>query len=222
MRLIRSAVFSLALLVLSPIIALAQNLAVSPSPRFSPAPPFSKSSEDPYLKEPFVYELDQTTVHFETSGVGSRDLIFRQRIQSESAVHEFGLLVYRFSSRFETLDVVYVRVRKPDGTVVDTPPTDVQELDSAVSREAPMYTDEREKHIAIKSLSVGDVLEADLHWTLHDPVAPGHFWFDYSYFHAGICLKEILAIDVPRNIPVKLRNCDPQSAAASPTPPPAH
>jgi len=39
-----------------------------------------------------------------------------------------------------------------------------------------MYTDEREKHLAIKSLSVGDILEAHFRWTVHDPIAPGHFW----------------------------------------------
>ena len=39
---------------------------------------------------------------------------------------------------------------------VETPASDIQEVDSAVSREAPMYTDQRERHIAIKSLSVGD------------------------------------------------------------------
>jgi uncharacterized protein DUF3857 len=43
------------------------------------------------------------------------------RIQSESAVRELGLLTYSFASSFETLDVVYVRVRKPDGSVVETP-----------------------------------------------------------------------------------------------------
>jgi len=94
--------------------------------------------------------------------------------------------------------------------VIETPTSDVQELDSAVSREAPMYTDQREKHIAVKSLSVGDVLEVNLRWTVHDAIAPGHFWFDYSYFRQGACLKEILEIDLPRDVPIKLRNTGPQ------------
>jgi tetratricopeptide (TPR) repeat protein len=131
-------------------------------------------------------------------GKGQRELTIRARIQSESAVRELGLLAYAFASSFESLDVVYVRVRKPDGSVVETPQFDVQELDSAVSREAPMYSDTREKHIAVKSLSVGDVLEAQLHWTMHDPIAPGHFWFVDSFFRGGICLKETLQLDLPK------------------------
>jgi hypothetical protein len=201
-----------ACLLLSPFFlssAFTPKQAPQASPTVSSAPA-NHPTDDSYAKEPYVYDLVQTAVRFEPDGKGYRDLILRVRIQSESAVHEFGLLVYSFSSKFESLEVVYARVRKPDGTVVETPASDVQELDSAVSREAPMYTDEREKHIAIKSLAVGDVLEVHLHWTINDPIAPGHFWFDYSYFHAGICLKEILEIDVPRSLAVKLRNSDPQ------------
>jgi hypothetical protein len=125
-------------------------------------------------------------------------------------VREFGLLTYPFASSFESLEVVYARVRKPDGSVVETPASEIQELDSAVSRQAPMYTDQREKHIAIKSLSASDVLELHVRWTIHDPIAPGHFWFDHSFFREGVCLKETLEIDVPRDLPVKLRNSDPQ------------
>lgn len=170
----------------------------------------TKQTADSYSKEPYVFESISNAVRFEADGTGQRDFTFRARIQSESAVREFGLLTYPFAARFETVDIMYVRVKKADGATVETPPSDVQEIDSAVSREAPMYTDSREKHIAVKALGVGDVLEAHVHWTVHDPIAPGHFWFDYSYFKGGICLDEKLDIDVPANVAVKVRNSDPQ------------
>lgn len=183
--------------------------ATAPPPMQSSA---SAGASTSYAKEPYVFELIESDVRFEADGTGQRDLTIRVRIQSESAVRQFGLLVYPFASSFESLDVVYVRVRRPDGTVLETPPSDVQELDSAVSREAPMYTDEREKHIAVKSLAVGDVLEGQLRWTVHEPMARGHFWYDDSYFKAGICLKEIIQFDVPANVSVKLRHVGPDPA----------
>jgi len=158
--------------------------------------------------EPYVFELVQNKIAFEADGKGYRDLVMRARVKSESAVREFGLLIYPFAASFETVQIPYVRVRKPDGSLVETPASDVQELDSPVSREAPMYTDQREKHVAVKSLSVGDTLEVNVHWTIHDPIARGHFWYDHSFFRDGVCLKEILEIDVPHNLPVKLRNPD--------------
>ncbi len=167
-----------------------------------------------YSKEPFVVELLEQHERFEADGKGQRELTLRVRVQSESAVRQFGLLVYPFASTFESLEVVYARVRKPDGTVIETPASDVQELDSAVSREAPMYTDEREKHVAIKSLSAGDILEAKFRWTIHDAMAPGHFWYDVNYFTGGICLKEVLEFDVPRGTTVKLHYDDPKPSSA--------
>src|SRR6266550_2732963 len=111
------------------------------------------SEKDSNSLEAYVFELIQTRIAFDANGKGYRDVVARVRINSESAVREFGLLTYPFASSFESLEVVYARVRKPDESVVETPASDIQELDSAVSREAPMYTDQREKHIAIKSLS---------------------------------------------------------------------
>jgi tetratricopeptide (TPR) repeat protein/transglutaminase-like putative cysteine protease len=188
--------------------AIGHQSPITASP--SPATTSKLSTADQYSQEPYVFELVERNIRFEADGKGQHDLTLRVRIQSESAVHEFGLLVYPYASSFETLDVLYVRVRRPDGTVIETPPTDIQELDTAVSREAPMYTDQREKHIAVKSLSIGDILEAQLRWTVHDPIAPGHFWFDHWYFTSGICLKETLRLDVPADVPIKLRNSEPQ------------
>ena len=187
----------------------AAQQASSPSGTPSPSPA-KTSAAAARAEEPYVIELLQNKVVFEADGKGYRDLMLRASIKSESAVREFGLLPYPFAAAFESLDIIYVRVRKPDGSVVETPPSDIQEVDSAVSREAPMYTDQREKHIAIKSLSAGDVLEVHVRWTIHDPVAPGHFWFDHNFFHDGICRKEILEIDVPSDLSVKLRSSAPQ------------
>jgi transglutaminase-like putative cysteine protease/tetratricopeptide (TPR) repeat protein len=163
-----------------------------------------------YSKEAYVVELLQLRARFEVDGRGWREFTIRARVQSESAVRDLGLLVYPYASSFETLDVVYARARKPDGSVVETPASDVQDLDSAVSREAPMYTDGREKHVAVKSLSPGDILEAQFRWTIHDAMVPGHFWMDRPYFRSGICLKEVVELDVPAAVPVKLHYTDPK------------
>ena len=87
------------------------------APTMQTAPPATpaKASDDPYAKEPYVFENLDNTLRFEADGKGQRDLSFRARIQSESALREFGLLAYPFASSFESLDVVYVRVRKPAG-----------------------------------------------------------------------------------------------------------
>lgn len=159
--------------------------------------------QDDFSKEAYVFEMLHTRVRFEADGTGSRELTGRIRVQSEAAVHDLGLLRFSYASTFEALNVDYVRARKPDGTVVLTPASDVQEVDSEVSRQAPMYTDEREKHIAVKTLGTGDVLEYHIVWTVHDALAPRNFWIADNYLRTGICLDEQIEIDLPKTVPVK-------------------
>jgi hypothetical protein len=159
--------------------------------------------QDDFSKEAYVSEMLHTRVRFEADGTGSRELTGRIRVQSEAAIHDLGLLRFSYASTFESLNIDYVRVRKADGTVVVTPASDVQEVDSEVSRQAPMYTDEREKHIAVKALGSGDVLEYHMVWMVHDARAPGHFWIADNFVRDGICLDEQIEVDVPKAVPVK-------------------
>ena len=48
---------------------------------------------------------------------------------------------------------------KPDGSVVETPASDVLEVTPDISRQAPSYSDLKEKQVAVKGLQVGDILE---------------------------------------------------------------
>jgi len=68
--------------------------------------------------------------------------------------------------------MAYVRVRKPDGSVVETPPENVQEMAAQVTHQAPFYSDLHEKHVAVKGLSVGDVLEFRTEEHTTKPLAP--------------------------------------------------
>jgi hypothetical protein len=70
-------------------------------------------------------------------------------IQSQAGVEEFGQLVFGYSSATEKLDVEYVRVRKPDGQVVVTPESTAQDFAPDVLKEAPMYSDYRQRHISV-------------------------------------------------------------------------
>jgi transglutaminase-like putative cysteine protease len=197
-------------------LATISSLAQQNDPRQSPTSPISPSANSAssagkaaasdissFTKEAYVYEQVRTHVRYEQDGKGVRDLAVRIRIQSDSAVHRFGLLRFQYSSAFESLAIEYVRVHKPDGTLVNTPSSDVQDLDSEVSREAPMYTDEREKHVAVKTLAAGDVLDYHVVWTVHDAVAPGHFWLDDNPVKDAICLDEQMEFDFPKDLPVK-------------------
>src|SRR5580692_5062065 len=107
------------------------------APTATPAGSPAKTEESSLAAEPYVIESIQSKVRFEPDGKGERDLQLRIRVQSESAIREFGVLVYAYSASFENLDVLYARVRKPDGSIVETPASDIQELDSRSAVKLP-------------------------------------------------------------------------------------
>jgi tetratricopeptide (TPR) repeat protein/transglutaminase-like putative cysteine protease len=159
-----------------------------------------------FSQEGFVVEQFSRKERFENDGTSSREETARVRIQSEVGVQRYGLLTFSYPSATGTFEIGYVRVRKPDGSVVDTPAEDVQDMAAEITRQAPFYSDLHEKHVAVKGLSIGDVLEfrTDQHTT--KPLAPGEFWTDYRFTRELIVLDEQLEISVPHGRAVKLKS----------------
>ncbi len=159
-----------------------------------------------YSKEAVVYEKYFCKETFQNDGTSSREQSARLRIQSEAGVQQFGLLAFSYASGTGTLAIDYVRVHKPDGSVIETPPDSIQDMTSQISREAPLYSDIHEKHVAVKGLSAGDVLEYKIEETTTKPLAPGQFWTSYRFSHDAIVLDEEYEIDVPRARAIKIKS----------------
>src|SRR5271154_5577084 len=160
-------------------------------------PPPASPAKDDYSKEAAVVEQMSTKIAFDNDGNSTREQTSRVRVQTDGGVQRWGLLSFPFQSATQTVEIDYVRVHKADGSTLITPPDNVQDLDSEITRSAPFYSDLREKHVAVKGLSKGDILEYEAHWRTTKPLIPGQFWFEYSFQHDGIVLAERLEIKVP-------------------------
>jgi tetratricopeptide (TPR) repeat protein len=121
------------------------------------------------------------------------------RIQSQGAAQKFGVLAVGYASANETAHITLVRVHKPDGTTVDTPPDTAIDMPAEVTREAPLYSDLKQKHVAVRSLSVGDTLEYEVHTTIDKPEAPEQFWGAMHFTPPGtlVVLAEVVNLEVP-------------------------
>jgi tetratricopeptide (TPR) repeat protein len=159
-----------------------------------------------YSREAAVGQLLSLKANFENDGTSTQELTLRARIQSDAGVKRYGLLTFTYQGATQTIEVEYLRVRKPDGSVIVTPPDNIQDMDAGITREAPFYSDLREKHAAVKGLSPGDVLEYQVRWHTTKPLAPGQFWYDYNFEHEAILLDEQLQVSVPRDRPIKMKS----------------
>jgi tetratricopeptide (TPR) repeat protein len=162
------------------------------------APPKAVAA-NPYANEAVVIERMETTVRMNADGTGERDVHVKVHLQSEGAAQQFGDLTFPYASANETLNIKYVRVTKPDGTVVQTPPTDAIEMPADVTRQAPLYSDLKEKHLPVRSVSSGDTMEYAVDTTVDKADAPGQFWGTEHFTPPGtvIVLAEVFTLDVP-------------------------
>jgi len=145
-----------------------------------------------YSQEAFVVEQYTHKVKFENDGTAVQEVFARVRVQSDAGVQRYGLLAFSYASGIGTFEIEYVHVRKPDGTTVETSPDGIQDMPSEITRQAPFYSDLREKHVAVKGLGIGDVLEYKTVEHMTKPLAPGQFWLDYIFSHDIILLQEQL------------------------------
>jgi tetratricopeptide (TPR) repeat protein len=160
---------------------------------------------DDYSQEAAVIEEMSTKIAFKNDGNSTREQISRVRVQTDAGVKQWGLLTFPYQSATQTVEINYVRVRRTDGSTLITPADNVQDLDSEITRSAPFYSDLREKHVAVKGLGKGDILEYQARWRTTKPLIPGQFWFQYNFSHDSVVLAERLEIKVPADRAVKVK-----------------
>ncbi|HEY3704994.1 MAG TPA: DUF3857 domain-containing protein [Terracidiphilus sp.] len=161
-------------------------------------------------KEAAIIDKYLTRIREETDGTGSRETTARVRVLADAGVKQMAVLAFTYTAGNQQLDIAYVRVLKPDGTVVVTPDYNIQDLPADVTREAPMYSDIHQKHVAVKGLGVGDTLEYKTILRTLKPEVPGHFWLEYEFEKNAVTLDEELDLDLPADKPVTVASVDPQ------------
>jgi tetratricopeptide (TPR) repeat protein/transglutaminase-like putative cysteine protease len=167
--------------------------------------PSNTKTTNANAEEAAVFERILNRVRFENDGTEVSETETVVRIQSQAGVEEFGQLVFGYSSATEKLEVEYVRVRKPDGQVVVTPESTAQDFAPEVLKEAPMYSDYRQRHISVAALQPGDTLEYRAVTRVLTPLAAGNFWYEHTFPKGVVVNEDRLEIDVPKAREVKLK-----------------
>jgi Flp pilus assembly protein TadD/transglutaminase-like putative cysteine protease len=174
-----------------------QSNSTHSAPPSATEPAAQKSQTADYSQEPFVIEQYYTTARFENDGTSQRDLAVQIRVQSDAGVQQLGELIFGYNSANEVMDVDFVRVKKKDGSVVTATADAIKDMTASVARDAPEYTDYKEKHVTVPSLHPGDTIEYEIVTRTVTALAPGNFWFDYAFVKYAITLDERLDVNLP-------------------------
>lgn len=164
-----------------------------------------------FASEPLVVEQMHTAYTYAADGTGQKAIHAITRIQSEAAARQYSVLYVPYAAGNEEVETRHILVHKADGTVVETPATDAQDMPSEVTRLAPVYSDLRQKQYPIRSLGVGDTLEYEgvIRMTKAQAIAPGgvaQFWGTETLTASAVSLDTTLEIHLPRDGAVIVRS----------------
>ncbi|MDP9049142.1 MAG: DUF3857 domain-containing protein [Acidobacteriota bacterium] len=180
-----------------PSCAFGQSAAPAPSP-----PALAKAID--YSAESIVIERTDSIYTFEADGTSSEERSIVARVQADAAVRALGVVSVAFAADYQRVEFLYARVRHPDGSVVETPASDSIDMPEPVTREAPMYSDLKEKQLPIRSLRVGDTLEWRARITTTKPQAPGQIWGQEGFVEGAVVLAQNIELRVPAGVALQV------------------
>ncbi len=179
-------------------------LLISPLPAQAPGKQVASTAD--FSKEAVVGEHMETAVVFQGDGTYTREQRSRIRIQSDAGVSEYAILRPPYQTSLEAVEILDVRVTKPNGSVVVSPLDAVQDAPSQAFPGAAEFGFLRERHVPVKGLEAGDVLEYAVRWRVEKPLAPGQFWFAHQFLKTSVLLDEQLSISVPADRGIKVKS----------------
>jgi len=158
-----------------------------------------------YPEQDMLYLLDDGVVRLEADGSGTRT--FRQVVQvlkpaAASRLQEQSL---SWSPQHQKLTVNWVKVVKPDGTVVSDTPAQVQESDVPAARGDPVYTDRRVRRMSLSGVAPGTLV--DVSYTLEEqkPFMPRDFFQPWNVSSGLQVERSRLIVDLPASLAPRIR-----------------
>ena len=158
-----------------------------------------------YPDEPFVYLLDDGVVRLEADGRGTRT--FRQVVQilTQQSAEQFGEQVFAYSSSREKLTVNWLRVVRPDGSVVSARATHEQESDAPAALESPVYSDAKLHRATLGGVAPGTLVDWSYTVETVKPVMPGDYYSGWRVTNGRLTRRSRFIVDVPVSVNPRIK-----------------
>jgi hypothetical protein len=202
----RSSVLALCVLVAS--------TAAAQAPRITPAGDPSVKDDTIYRlavnpadhpDDDYIYLLDDGVVRFEPDGRSSRT--YRQVIQvlNQDGAEEWGEQSFSYSSGSEKLTINWIRVLKPDGTVISAKPEHEQESLAPVAFDAPVYSDQKVHRVTLSGVAPGTLVDWSYTVERLKPLVPGDYYSGWLTTTGLLTRRSRLIVDVPSTVTPRIQ-----------------
>jgi transglutaminase-like putative cysteine protease len=144
-----------------------------------------------------VVLLDDAAVRYETDGTGVET--YRQVIQilKPEAVEGYAEHEFSYSPTHQRLTVNWIRVVRPDGSLVSEAPSQVQDADVPAALTDPIYADTKIRRYSLSGVAPGTIV--DWSYTLEElkPFLPGDFFQSWSVQSGRLTRRLRVLVDLP-------------------------
>jgi hypothetical protein len=205
-------------------LAIAATL-VAASPLLGQAPRITPQG-DPSVRNDTIYRLavdpadhpdegaiwifDDGVLRLEADGRGTKTYRSVVQILTQAAAEGYHEHSFSFDPARQNLTINWMRVVRPDGTVISAEPTITQEADVPASMVNPIYSSRRVIRASLSGVAPGTLVDYSYTTEELDPHHPGDFFLGWSVTTGLLVRRSRLIVDVPETVELNLveRNLD--------------
>ena len=156
--------------------------------------------------EPVHTIVDATTIRVESDG--SVIKTFRRVVQilTDAGASHLNEQQFGYIPGHQSFAVHWLRVVRPDGSVVSAAPTQVQESDvpSPVST-SPVYSDQKIVRMSLSGVAAGTILDVEFTVDERKPALKGDFTQSYVFTPGSSVERARLVLDVPSSLTPRIK-----------------
>ncbi|MFI5235640.1 MAG: DUF3857 domain-containing transglutaminase family protein [Gemmatimonadales bacterium] len=158
-----------------------------------------------YRGQDDVLLLDDGVIRIEPDG--HRTTTYHQVIQilTEDAVQPHQEYSFSYSPGHEKFTIDWIRVVKPDGTVISAAPAQRQETDVPAQMGDPVYSDRKVIRVSLSGVAPGTLVDYAITTEELKPWLPGDFLLNWRISAGTSVLRSRYIVDVPAGMHPRIK-----------------
>lgn len=153
-----------------------------------------------YPEETRVVLLDDGVIRLDADGRGTKTYRYVVQILREEAVEDYEELRFSYAPGHERQTINWVRVLRPDGSVISAEPTHRQESDVPAQMGNPVYADRRVLRLSISGVAPGTIVDYSYTTEETKPFLEGDEYSSWSLTMGSTVRRSRYIVDLPANV----------------------
>ncbi len=148
--------------------------------------------------------LDNAVITVEANGRNTRTLHQVIQVLRQTGVPGLQEQSLEYDRDHEHVTIHWMRVLKPDGTIISEKPSQMQESDVEASTIDPVYAHRKVIRLSLSGVAPGTLVDAS--WTVENwkPYRPGDFYLRWRLGSETSVRRARLVIDTPKNLSLRM------------------